>query len=276
MGKLNKQLLVSFVILPTMVVASGAVWFVLSQRPLLANQEKTAAADERTVYTKTYEGFTQIVVKTKQGETFLTDDRFNNRQPYIKGSFVIWIREFTEEEQVVLYNLDERTAQTIASGQQFSSPKVATNGQAVWQRWKGDNWHITYFDGKAVQELPFVGLYPDITENTILFARKTVENDWELVQYNPSTQSETVLAVDPSVKQAWIDGTTIRFPNGELPLYPSPTPSAPQSITPPVIMDPETTPNEPDMVEGMPSRVPPGDERLFYGDNSETPTQEPD
>lgn len=265
MGKLSRNHWLGWFIIPTLIVVGGSWWFVTARHNAQAVPSQIADQPTRRVATKPYADYTQIVLIDEKQETFLTDDRFNNSQPFLRGDYVVWLRVLPEEVQVVRYHIPSRDAQTLQSTKQALAPKVSAMGQVVWQRWENEEWYVSYFDGASVHNLPVVGLYPDLVENTLLFARRTVNNDWELIQYDLTTQQERVLAVDPSVKQAWIDGEVVRFPNGLIPLQPSPS-AAPIETTPPRIIDPETTPNEPDMVPGEPSRVPPGDARLIYGE----------
>lgn len=273
MGKLNLPIWLALFFIPTLVVLLAGAWFIYSRQTAQATPSSIANLPTKRVITKAYAGYTQIVLLDDKQETFLTDDRFNNLQPFLRGDYIVWLRELPEEKQVVRYHIKQREALTVHSVRQAQSPKVSATGQTVWQRWENEDWYISYFDGQNVQDLPIVGLYPDFIEEDLIFARRSVANDWELVQYNLTTKQERVLAVDPSVKQAWVDGEVIRFPSGLVTLTPTPSPS-PMETTPPLIIDPETTPNEPDQVTGEPSRIPPGDARLIYGEGeTDTDTQ---
>ncbi len=266
MGKLTRRVWLGWLVIPALVVVGSGWWFITNRHSVQATPSALAEKPTRRVITKTYADYSQIVLLDDKLETFLTDDRFNNTQPFLRDEYIVWLRELPEETQVVRYHISSRDTQTLQSTKQAMAPKVATDGQVVWQRWENEDWYISYFDGVTTHDLPIVGLYPNIVSNAILFARRSVSQDWELVRYDLTTNNEEVLAVDPSVKQSWIDETAIRFPNGLIPLQPSPSPS-PIETTPPRIIDPETTPNEPDMVAGEPSRIPPGDARLIYGES---------
>lgn len=265
MGQLMSKPVTRFVILPGLLVVMGLAVFLMFRwqaRALPGFNFQTDAQVSASAFTKTIEGYSQIVVKVDGKETVITDDRFNNLDVFARGNYVVWIRELAEEHQVIRYQVSSGIDTVLATGGVFERPRVDRQGNVVWQWWDktADTWRIAYFDGQT-HNLAHFGLYPDISGDRILFVKKNQRETWDLVELDLKSKLETVLATNPAVKQAWFDDEYAYFPGARVPLDPSPTPVVPDPTLPPPFID--TAINPPDVVEGEPSQVPPGDQRIF-------------
>lgn len=268
MGKLARVPILRYLVVPGTVItiACIAVFFVLKWQ---ANAIPEFLAElnppkSLTAYTKSIDGFSQIVIKYDGKETVITDDRFYNLDVFARGNYVVWVRELPEEHQVVRYEAPSRIDTTIATDGIFESPRVDKQGNVIWQRWnkEADDWYISYFNG-STQHLDRQGLYPDIDGTRVLYARKNKHQIWELMELDLQRNEERMLIADPAIKQAWFENQVVYFPGGVASARPTQTPAPAQ--TPAESPEPfvETAINPPDVIEGEASAIPPADQRLF-------------
>jgi hypothetical protein len=271
LGKLIDRPLVRFLIIPGIITLLGLLLLVIFRWQAKAlPQIFTKTQEHSSIYatTKSVGGYSQIVLTVNGSETVITNDRFNNLDVFTRGDYVVWVRELPEEHQVVRYQVSSRIDTTLATGGVFERPRVDTQGNTVWQWWDKTNstWKIAYYNGQSIT-LNVIGLYPDILEQRIIFVRKNFQETWDLLELDLISQEEKRIVSDPAVKQAWFDDTYAYFPGGRVAFDPTPSPIPTPMPTPSAFVD--TAINPPDLVEGEPTAIPPGDQRLFDGEMSQ-------
>ncbi|MCH8748463.1 hypothetical protein IH781_01805 [Patescibacteria group bacterium] len=157
-----------------------------------ANLAQYLVANDVEVGSEVVNGYHQVYYVFEGEKTYVTEGNLNATSPASAGEYVVYRRNSgAGGDNTFVYHIPTVTTIQLSGSSNNANPKVARNGQVVWEGWVDDAWQIFLFDGTSVRQVTAgdVSVNADIEGDQIVFARKGVDGTWRAEKYTISSGS---------------------------------------------------------------------------------------
>ena len=155
-------------------------------------------ANDVEVGSEVVSGFHQVYYVFEGEKTYITTGNLNATSPASAGEYVVYRRNTgAGGDNTFLYHIPAATTIQLSGSSNNANPKVARDGQVVWEGWVEDRWQVFMFDGVSVRQMTSgaMAIDPDIEGSWLVYRQKN-ENEgggWRVRLYDLLTERVTDL-----------------------------------------------------------------------------------
>jgi len=177
------------------------------------NLAQYLVANDVEVDSEVINGYHQVYYVFEGEKTYVTEGNLNATSPASAGEYVVYRRNSgAGGDNTFVYHIPTVTTIQLSGSSNNANPKVARNGQVVWEGWVDDAWQIFLFDGTSVRQVTAgdMSINADIEGDQIVFARRGVDGTWRAEKYTISSGSIEEVGRGVAAKHPrFIDGQVV-------------------------------------------------------------------
>ena len=140
-----------------------------------ANLAQYLIANDVEVSSEVVNGYHQVYYVFEGEKTFITEGNLNATSPASAGEYVVYRRNTgAGGDNTFLYHIPTAATIQLSGSSNNANPKVARNGQVVWEGWVEDRWQVFIFDGVSVRQVTSgeAAIDPDIEGSWLVYRQK--------------------------------------------------------------------------------------------------------
>lgn len=144
--------------------------------------KKHVAEKNLVVGTETIDGFQQVYYEYNNVRIFVTSGGVNHTNPVSSTKYMGWAEQSDVANSLVIYDVLAKTQLRISHGGDSRNPNIY-EGKVVWERLRGNQSQIYYFDGLSSGQVSseFPSVRPVISKTSLAYAQQA-PREWRVVQ----------------------------------------------------------------------------------------------